>query len=175
MSILKVARMGHPVLRQRARPIDMSELGNPLVQKLVDDMLETMREYHGVGLAAPQVHEGRRIFVALLDEEPGPESTPVVLVNPEVASEGSQREEGWEGCLSIPDVRGLVRRFTDVSVRALDRHGKPLTLRLKDFAARVAQHELDHLDGVLFLDRMTSLASLTFLDEYSRFHASDDE
>jgi peptide deformylase len=175
MSILKVARMGHPVLRQRARPVDASELREPFVQKLIDDMVETMREYHGVGLAAPQVHDGRRIFVALLDEEPGPESDAVVLVNPDVTPQGPDREDGWEGCLSIPDVRGLVPRFTEVRIRALDRHGAPLERRLRGFPARVAQHELDHLDGVLFLDRMTSLASLTFLDEYSRFHASDDD
>ena len=167
--------MGHPVLRQRARPIDESELRDPHVQKLIDDMLETMREYHGVGLAAPQVHEGRRLFVVLLDEEPGPDSEAVALINPEIAPDGSGREEGWEGCLSIPDIRGLVPRFTEVTVKALDRHGKPVELRLKNFPARVAQHELDHLDGVLFFDRMTSLESLTFLDEYSRFHAADED
>ena len=85
------------------------------------------------------------------------------------------KEEGWEGCLSIPDIRGMVPRFTDITVKALDRDGKPIELRLKDFAARVAQHETDHLDGVLFFDRMTSMQSLTFLDEYSRFHPKDED
>jgi peptide deformylase len=88
---------------------------------------------------------------------------------------GAAKSEGWEGCLSIPDIRGMVPRWTDISVRALDRKGKPVELPLKGFAARVAQHETDHLDGVLFFDRMTSMQSLTYLDEYSRFHVKDDD
>jgi peptide deformylase len=174
MSILKVARMGHPVLRERAHPLSPSDLRTPAVQKLIDDMIETMHEYHGVGLAGPQVHEGVRLFVALLDDEPGPDSAPVVLVNPEITPRGSGQEEDWEGCLSIPDIRGLVPRFTEVVVKALDRHGEKVEVRLKRFPARVVQHETDHLDGVLFFDRMKSPHSLTFLDEYSRFHARED-
>ncbi len=175
MSILKVARMGHPVLRERARPVSKSDLRDPLVQKLIDDMLDTMHEYHGVGLAAPQVHEGLRLFVALLEEDPGPKSEATVLVNPEIVPSGSTKEEDWEGCLSIPDIRGMVPRFTDITVTALDRDGKPIELLLKSFSARVAQHETDHLDGVLFFDRMTSMQSLTYLDEYSRYHSKDDD
>ena len=174
MSILKVARMGHPVLRERARPIAKSDLRDPLMQKLIDDMIDTMHEYHGVGLAAPQVHEGLRLFVALLDDEPGPKSEATVIINPEIVPSGS-KEEGWEGCLSIPDIRGMVPRFTEIGVSALDRNGKPLELRLKNFPARVVQHETDHLDGVLFFDRMTSMQSLTYLDEYSRYHAKDED
>ena len=174
MSILKVARMGHPVLRQRGQLVDPRDLRRPDVQKLIDDMIDTMREYNGVGLAAPQVHESARLFVALLSEEPDDKTEATVLVNPEITPNGSSRQEGWEGCLSIPDIRGLVPRFTDVSVKAFDREGRPIELRLADFAARIAQHETDHLDGVLFFDRMTSMQSLTFLDEYSRFHATDD-
>ena len=174
MSILKVARMGHPVLRERARPIAKSDLRDPLMQKLIDDMIDTMHEYHGVGLAAPQVHEGFRLFVALLDDEPGPKSEATVIINPEIVPSGS-KEEGWEGCLSIPDIRGMVPRFTEIGVSALDRNGKPLELRLKNFPARVVQHETDHLDGVLFFDRMTSMQSLTYLDEYSRYHAKDED
>jgi len=175
MSILKVARMGHPVLRERARPLTKSELRDRLMQKLIDDMIDTMHEYHGVGLAAPQVHEGFRLFVALLDEEPGPKSEATVIVNPEIVPSGAATEEGWEGCLSIPDIRGMVPRFTDITVSALDRSGKAVELSLKNFPARVAQHETDHLDGVLFFDRMTSMQSLTYLDEYSRFHAKDED
>jgi peptide deformylase len=175
MSILKVARMGHPVLRERARPLTPADLRQPLTQKLIDDMVETMHEYHGVGLAAPQIHEGMRLFVALLDEEPGRDSEAVAIINPEIVPNGDAKEEGWEGCLSIPDIRGLVPRFADITVRALDRNGKKIELRLKKFAARVAQHETDHLDGVLFFDRMTSFQSLTYLDEYSRFHAKDED
>ena len=175
MSILKVARMGHPVLRERARPLELAELKHPLLQKLIDDMIETMHEYHGVGLAAPQVHEDIRIFVALLEEDPGDESEATVIINPEIVPVGTTKSEGWEGCLSIPDIRGMVPRWTDITVRALDRKGKAIELPLKGFAARVAQHETDHLDGVLFFDRMTSMQSLTYLDEYSRYHAKEDD
>lgn len=175
MSILKVARMGHPVLRERAKPVEKSVLRKPLVQKLIDDMIETMHEYHGVGLAAPQVHEGIRIFVGLLDDDPDTKSETMVLVNPEIVAERDTREEGWEGCLSIPDIRGMVPRYTDILVRALDRDARSLELRLKGFPARVAQHETDHLDGVLFFDRMSSMETLTYLDEYSKYWAKEED
>jgi peptide deformylase len=175
MSILKVARMGHPVLRERARPLDKPAFRNPLVQKLIDDMIDTMHEYSGVGLAAPQVHEGIRLFVALFDEDSNPRGEATVVVNPEIVPNADATAEGWEGCLSIPDIRGMVPRHTDITLRGLDRHGKPLERRLTDFAARVAQHETDHLDGVLFFDRMASMQSLTFLDEYSRYHSKDGD
>ena len=167
--------MGHPVLRERARPVDSSELKDPLFQKLIDDMVETMHEYHGVGLAAPQVHEGVRLFVAVLDDEPDSESDATVIINPDIIPNASDKREGWEGCLSIPDIRGMVPRFTDITVLALDRHGKKIELKLKDFSARVAQHETDHLDGVLFFDRMASMQSLTYLEEYSKYHSKDDD
>jgi peptide deformylase len=175
MSILKVARMGHPVLRERARPLDKSDIRSAAFQKLIDDMIDTMHEYHGVGLAAPQVHEGLRMFVALLDEDPDAKSEAAVIINPEIVPNGSAIEEGWEGCLSIPDIRGMVPRYTDVRLKALDRAGRTIELPLKNFPARVAQHETDHLDGVLFFDRMKSFNTLTFLDEYSRFWAKDEE
>jgi len=175
MSILKVARMGHPVLRQRGRPLENSDLRSPRVQKLIDDMIDTMREYNGVGLAAPQVHESLRLFVALLADDPDEKTTAAVIVNPEIVSNGNAREDGWEGCLSVPDVRGLVPRLTDITVKALDREGRAVELRLKGFPARVVQHETDHVDGVLFLDRMTSMQSLTYLEEYSRYHADDND
>ena len=167
--------MGHPVLRERARPLDNSELKDPLLQKLIDDMIETMHEYHGVGLAAPQVHEGLRLFVALLDEDPDSKSEATAIINPEIVPNGSDKHEGWEGCLSIPDIRGMVPRFSDITVVALDRQGRRVERRLKDFPARIAQHETDHLDGVLFFDRMSSLVSLTYLEEYSRYHSKDED
>jgi peptide deformylase len=174
MSILKVARMGHPVLRRRARALDTSDLRNPVLQKFIDDMIETMYEYHGVGLAAPQVHEGLRLFVAMLDDEPGEDSEALVVVNPEIVPNEETVEEGWEGCLSIPDIRGMVPRYTDITVKALDRTGRAFELQLRGFAARVAQHETDHLDGVLFFDRMTSMHTLTFLEEFSRYWSKED-
>jgi peptide deformylase len=175
MSILKVARMGHPVLRERARPLDKSDIKSASVQKLIEDMIDTMHEYHGVGLAAPQVHEGLRLFVAMLDDDPDAKSEAVVIINPEIVANTADVEDGWEGCLSIPDIRGMVPRYTDIQVKALDRTGRNIELTLRNFPARVAQHETDHLEGVLFFDRMKSLQSLTFLDEYSRFHAKDDD
>ena len=168
--------MGHPVLRERARPLDKSDIKSAAVQKLIDDMIDTMHEYHGVGLAAPQVHEGVRLFVAALDagDDDEEESEPIAVINPEITANGAAIEEGWEGCLSIPDIRGMVARHTDITLRALDRNGKTFDLRLRDFPARVAQHETDHLDGVLFFDRMTSMETLTFLEEYSRFWAKEE-
>ena len=180
MSILKVARMGHPVLRAKTRPIERGDIKTAAIQKLIDDMLDTMAEYHGAGLAGPQVHEGLRLFVAVLDAgedgeagENGKHDEPYVIINPEISIVGSDIVEDWEGCLSIPDVRGRVPRAREINVRALDRHGERLQLSAHDFAARVIQHETDHLDGVLFFDRMRSLESLTFLDEYSRYWTKD--
>jgi len=98
-----------------------------------------------------------------------------VIVNPEIVPANAPKEEGWEGCLSIPDIRGMVPRFTEITVSALNRNGKSIELLLKNFAARVAQHETDHLDGVLFFDRMSSMQSLTYLDEYSRYHSKDED
>lgn len=173
MSILKVSRMGHPVLRQRARPVEKSEIRDPRFQKFLDDMIATMHEYNGVGLAGPQVHEGLRVFVAMLDG--GDDAEASVVINPVIAPADDRLVEGWEGCLSIPDVRGRVPRAHKIVVKALDRHGRVLEIEADDFPARVIQHETDHLDGVLFLDRMTSLGSLTYLDEYSRYHARDSD
>jgi peptide deformylase len=175
MAILKVARMGHPVLRGKARTLDRNEIRSAGVQKLIDDMLETMAEYHGVGLAAPQVHEGLRIFVAALDAKDDGEGDdePLAIVNPEITVVGADVVEDWEGCLSIPEIRGRVPRAREIKVRAFDRKGDRIELRAHDFPARVIQHETDHLDGVLFFDRMTSFETLTFLEEYSRYWAKD--
>ena len=175
MSILKIARMGHPALRTKARVIERGEIKSPTVQRLVDDLLETMIEYRGVGLAGPQVHVGLRVFVAVLDagRDEEPEAEPVALINPEITPIGGDVVEDWEGCLSIPDIRGRVPRAREILVRAFDRKGDRLELHAHDFPARVIQHETDHLDGVLFFDRMQSLESLTFLEEYSRYWAKD--
>ena len=178
MSILKVARMGHPVLRAKARPLEKAEIRGAVIQKLIDDMIDTMAEYHGVGLAAPQVHEGVRLFVAALDagdDEEEEESEPIAVINPEITIVGSEVVDDWEGCLSIPDIRGRVSRAREIKVRAFDRTGARIELSAHDFPARVIQHETDHLDGVLFFDRMKSLASMTFLDEYARYWRKTDD
>ena len=172
MAILKVAKMGHPVLRTQARPLDPAEIKTPRIQRLIEDMFETMRDSQGIGLAGPQVHESIRMFVAGVDDSDGGMS-PVVIINPEITLIGSRVEEDWEGCLSIPDIRGRVPRATDIKVRGLDHHGQAVSLNANGFPARVIQHETDHLDGVLFFDRMTAFESLTFLDEYARYWAKD--
>ena len=177
MSILKIARMGHPVLRTRARELDRAELRQPSVQKLIDDMIDTMHEYCGVGLAGPQVHEGLRIFVAAIapqeDEPLSPNDEPMVFINPVITLVSDDVVEDWEGCLSIPDVRGRVPRARTIRVTALDRDGGRIDISTRDFPARVIQHEHDHLDGVLFLDRMRTFQTLTFLDEYARYWSKD--
>lgn len=178
MSILKVSRMGHPVLRKKVRPVPPAEITAAPMQRLIDDMMHTMLEYNGVGLAAPQVHEQVRVFVAQVvrddeDEEGAEAAKPEILalINPEIRPASRHIEEDWEGCLSIPDLRGLVPRYRDISVKAYDRTGRQIELQATGFMARVIQHETDHLDGVLFLDRMKSLDSLTFIEEYMRYHA----
>ena len=175
MSILKVARMGHPVLRKKTRPLEKAEIRSAAIQQLIDDMIDTMTEYQGVGLAAPQVHAGLRLFVAALDagDNDDEESEPIAVINPEITVVGADVVEDWEGCLSIPDVRGRVPRAREIRVRAYDRTGERIELRAHDFSARVLQHEADHLDGVLFFDRMRSFETLTFLDEYSRYWTKD--
>ncbi|HET9467052.1 MAG TPA: peptide deformylase [Vicinamibacterales bacterium] len=177
MSLLKVARMGHPVLRSRAREIDRSELKQASTQKLIDDMIDTMHEYHGVGLAAPQIHEGLRIFVAAIapesDDPLSPDDEPMVFINPVITPTGPEIVEDWEGCLSIPDIRGRVPRARSIKVTAMDRHGSKIDLSSRDFPARVIQHETDHLDGVLFFDRMRSFQTLSYLEEYSRYWAKE--
>jgi peptide deformylase len=174
MSILKVARMGHPVLRARARALDRADIKTEAVQKLIDDMIETMEEYHGIGLAATQVHEKVRVFIAGIHEdarsdEDEPAIVPVPMINPEIVPLGSETASDWEGCLSIPDIRGQVPRHRRIRVRFLDREGTRTELQLADLPARVVQHEYDHLDGVLFVDRMTSFETLTYLEEYAKY------
>ena len=178
MSILKVARMGHPVLRTRAQPIDRPAIKSAACQRLIDDMMDTMTEYHGVGLAAPQIHESVRLFVVAFDPtqpEPGDDdpTEPFAIINPEITAVGDERVEDWEGCLSIPDIRGRVPRLREIRLRAHDRKGERFELRLQNFQARVIQHENDHLDGVLFFDRMRSFETLAFLDEYARYWSKD--
>lgn len=175
MSILKVARMGHPVLRQKARQVEASEVKTPAFQKLIDDMIETMEEYSGIGLAAPQVHEDVRLFVAGYDSEEGDPAFPrIVLVNPGITVVDATEVEDWEGCLSIPEIRGKVPRAREIRVAALDRQGRKIEMKARNFVARVIQHETDHLDGVLFLDRMKSFETLSYLEEFTRYWSRED-
>jgi len=178
MSILKVARIAHPVLRSPAKPVPSEAFRHKLFQKLIDDMRETMYEYEGVGLAGPQVHESWRLAVVEVpgsDERSRAEVPFMVLVNPVVTPLGEESETGWEGCLSIPDLRGAVPRLKKLKLDALDRHGKPYSLEASDFFARVIQHECDHLDGNVYLDRMGDMRSLTFIKEFEDHVHRDEE
>jgi peptide deformylase len=172
MAILKVARLGHPILRQRAEPIAPTEIRSPEIQRLIDDMIETMHEYDGAGLAANQVHTLKRVAVIEVRENPRYPDAPhiplTVLVNPVVTPLTTEMEEGWEGCLSVPDMRGRVPRFTAVRLEGYDRKGGRLDLIGKDFFARVLQHETDHLEGVVYLDRMPDLTTLCHVAEWNK-------
>src|SRR5881296_4574367 len=145
MAILKVARLGHPLLRQVAKPVPRDEIGSPEIQRLIDDMVETMREYDGAGLAANQVHTLRQIAVIEVLGNPRYPDAPsiplMVVVNPVVTPLTDELEEGWEGCLSVPDMRGMVPRYTAVRLQCLDREGQKIDIIAKDFFARVFQHE----------------------------------
>jgi peptide deformylase len=177
MAILKVARIGHPVVRSEARPVPAGKIRSAEIQRLIDDMQETMHEYAGVGLAAPQVHVGLRLAVIEVEEsdERGPAVPFTVLVNPVVEPLSEAKLVGFEGCLSIPELRGQVPRFDKVRLSALDRNGRPYAVEASGFFARVIQHECDHLDGRVYLDRMADMRSLTFLTEFERYVAGDPE
>jgi peptide deformylase len=173
MAILKVARLGHPVLRKAAAPLSMREIQAPGFQKFIDDMIETMKEYDGVGLAANQVHESKQVAVLEVAENPRYPDKPkvplTVLINPKVSALTEEMEEDWEGCLSVPELRGKVPRHKTIRIQALDRNGKELDFIAADFHARVIQHEWDHLNGKVYLDRMRDFSTLTFLTEFARY------
>lgn len=169
MSILKVARMGHPVLRQVAAPIDPKDITGPEVQRLIRDMLETMLEYSGVGLAAPQVHVPRRLVLCGGGEDEDGKLTVRVLINPEITPTTEQMAGMWEGCLSVPGMRGYVERPAAVDVKAFNEKGERVELSLRGFPAVVVQHECDHLDGTLYVDRLKDSRLFAYEEEAERF------
>jgi peptide deformylase len=174
MAILKIARMGHPVLSQIAKPV--ADPADPEIRRLVNDMVETMIDANGAGLAAPQVHVPLRVVVF---QAPGERSDPgleederydhtaplTCLINPEIATLGPETEGGWEGCLSVPGLRGFVERPAHIRYRGLGLDGKIIERVARGFHARVVQHEVDHLDGRLYPGRMTDLSKLIFESE----------
>ncbi len=171
--ILKVARLGNPVVRGVAREVAAQEIAEDGFQRLLDDMVETMHEYDGVGLAAPQVHVPLCVAVLEVIRHPRyPELAPIpltFLVNPVVSAVDEHTVEDWEGCLSVPELRGLVPRHKAVRVSALGRRGERLDFIAVDFHARVIQHETDHLNGMVYLDRMKELRTLSYLLEWQRY------
>jgi peptide deformylase len=182
MAILKIARMGHPVLAQVAQPV--ANPGAPEIRRLVSDMVETMIDANGAGLAAPQVHVPLRVVVfqapdgradpGLSEAERFDHTAPLtVLVNPEIEIVGDELEGGWEGCLSVPGLRGFVERPFHIRYRGFDLEGRPVARTAKGFHARVVQHECDHLDGRLYPSRMDDLGKLIFESE-ARHWAKDE-
>jgi len=173
MAILKIAKMGHPVLRQVAQPIDDPTL--PEVLKLAGDMMETLEDIGGAGLAAPQVHEPKRLvmFHVPASRADDHEAVPfTVLANPVIEPLGDETEAGWEGCLSVPGLRGLVRRPARIRYSGFGLDGKRIEREAHGFHARVVQHECDHLDGILYPQRMDDLSKLIFETEF-RHHLQE--
>jgi peptide deformylase len=173
MTVLKIAKLGNPVLRQVAKSVDLNDLAESSMQTFIDDMIETMHHEGGVGLAAPQVNRSIQIVVLEYAENeryPDEISIPLtVLVNPVLFDYSQETKEGWESCLSLVDFRGLVPRSTTVTLDAYDRQGKKIQKTVSGFEAVVLQHELDHLKGFVFLDRMKDLTQLSYQEEFEEF------
>ena len=174
MSILKVARLGHPVLRQVARKLSVTEIRSSEIARLTQDMVDTMHEYGGIGLAAPQVHHSVQLAIIEMTVEqqryPGQKEQPLsIFFNPEILVLDPTEQAHWEGCLSLPDLRGLVHRPRRVEVRYQDSTGEAHSFIAEEFLATVVQHEFDHLNGKLFVDRMKDMTQFSFIDEYRKY------
>ena len=180
MAVLKVAKLGNPILRKISKQVDLKELTGQQgeLQSFIDDMIDTMREEDGVGLAAPQVNRSLQIVVLEYENNeryPDESSIPVtVLVNPVLSDYGEEKALGWESCLSLIDFRGLVPRSTSVTLKAYDRDGDMIEKRATGFEAVVLQHEIDHLNGKVFLDRMEDLTKLAYQEEFEEFWLKKD-
>jgi peptide deformylase len=174
VSVRPIATIGHPVLRERARELSVDELRSPKIQRLVDDLIDTMRAAGGAGIAANQVHETLRVAVIEVDHNPRypykPSIPLTVVVNPAIDVLDDEMVEINEGCLSVPDLRGTVERHVNIRVRYLDRDGNPHDEIKRGLTAGTFQHELDHLDGVLFVDRVRDPRTLTTWEQFERFH-----
>jgi peptide deformylase len=180
VSVLPITTVGDPVLRQRAREVGGDELGSAEVQAFIDDLVATKRAANGAGLAANQVGDLRRI--AVVEVEPGNPRYPykppfplTIMVNPELEPVGEETFEVNEGCLSVPDLRGTLQRYAVVRVRFLDRRGERQELVVRGLSAGTFQHEVDHLDGVLFLDRVADPTTFTTWEQFERFGRAEFE
>lgn len=167
MAVLKIAKLGSPVLRQIAAPVDPKKISARAFQQFLDDLLETMVAADGIGLAAPQVSRSEQVVVMECKGKQGFPQT--ILINPVIVGRSPATADGWEGCLSVDNLRGKVTRPSGVRVRYLDREGTSVTLDTTGLYAVCIQHELDHLNGKLFLDRMTDFSTLTQLDEFDQY------
>jgi len=166
----EVIRLGHPILRKAAEPVPENWMASERLNQLADELIATMHSEDGAGLAAPQIAESWRAMAYWVPESEDHDAiAPIVLINPELKPVGNDQEDGWEGCLSVPGLRGLVPRYTRVKVKARLVNGEQVSLTADGFHARVLQHEVDHLDGIVYLDRMTSPASLCYEQEWEKF------
>ena len=179
MAIRRVINMGNPVLREVARPLEPDVIESDAVRLLVNDMVDTLHDYGGIGLAAPQIGESLRL--AIIEMDGGPtrygelEAMPLtVFINPVITVIESDAAGYWEGCLSVPGLRGFVERPQHIKVQYLSETGEIRGLELQGFPATVFQHEFDHLDGKLFIDRMTDMRKLTFEKEFEQFGLGDE-
>jgi len=174
VTLLKIAQIGNPVLRQRARELGEAELGSESVQRFIDDLVETMRDANGAGLAAIQVHVPLRIFAVEVKDNPRypykPNVPLTIVVNPVIEPLTTETFENYEGCLSVPNLRGIVERFTEIRLTGLDREGHAIDRVVRGLTAGTFQHETDHLDGVIFLDRVKDPRTLATWTEFDRFH-----
>lgn len=171
--MLEIAKLGNPILRKISEPVSNEDLHHRETQKFIDEMIETMQKEDGVGLAAPQVFCSKQIVVLGFEDNeryPDAETVPLmVLINPQFTHLSDEKVEGWEGCLSLDNLRGKVTRSKHIRLRALDRTGKEFQMEAKDFLARVLQHEIDHLMGKVYIDRMKDLSTLTHLKEFETY------
>ena len=171
--ILNVARLGHPAIRLPSEAVPKEAIRSPEMQRFIDDMIDTMRDYDGVGLAAPQVHVNKQIAVIEVKENrryPGEGKIPLtILINPRILNPSKKQLLEWEGCLSIHELRGQVPRAESLELESYNRDGEKVRVHAHGFFARVIQHECDHLAGKVFLDRMPNLSTLTHLQELVRY------
>lgn len=167
--------MGHPVLRKVAAPVPESKIKTPEFQQFLRDMTETMFEYDGLGLAAPQVHESIQVVVMVWDFDEGKEATLRYLINPEIKTLTEEISGYWEGCLSVPGLRGFVERPNKISVKALDQKGEKIDFTAEGFAATVIQHECDHLKGKLYVDHIKDPTKFAFNKEFGLYHAKGND
>jgi peptide deformylase len=174
MAIRKIAQLGHPILRTVARTVSKEELASPSFQTLIDDLVETMRDANGAGLAAIQIYEPVMLAAVEVNNNPRypykPKIPLTILVNPKIEPLTDETFENYEGCLSVPNMRGLVRRIAAIKLTAWDRAGQPIEKILKGFTAGTMQHEVDHLNGIVFVDRVDDPKTLTTWTEFDRHH-----
>lgn len=173
MALLEIERLGSPILRKIAEPVTLKESTDPLFQDFIDDMIETMEKFDGVGLAAPQVSRSKQIIVAVSNDNARYANVPdfplIVLINPKITILSDIMVDSWEGCLSVDNLRGKVSRHTKILVEGFDRRMNAVSFEAEGFLAVVMQHEIDHLNGKVFLDRMSDLSTLSHLAEFSRY------